>query len=63
MEAGVGTASRELGVPRRSLHRWLARYQEAGIEGLVERSRRPLELQPTIPTWVDRVIITVRLLT
>jgi transposase InsO family protein len=63
LETGVGSASRELGVPRRSLHRWLARYQETGIEGLVERSRRPLELRPTIPAWVDRVIITVRLLT
>jgi hypothetical protein len=50
LETGVGSASRELGVPRRSLHRWLARYQENGIDGLVERSRRPLELRPTIPT-------------
>ena len=63
LETGVGSASRELGVPRRSLHRWLARYQETGIDGLVERSRRPLELRPTIPAWVDRIIITVRLLT
>jgi len=38
-------------------------YQETGIDGLIDRSRRPLQLRPTIPAWVDKVAITVRLLT
>ncbi|TAN34926.1 helix-turn-helix domain-containing protein [bacterium] len=49
LEAGVETASRESGVPRRSLYRWMVRYQETGIDGLVNRSRSPLQLRPTIP--------------
>lgn len=61
LEVGVEVASLECDCPRRSIHRWLALYQAVGIEGLLERSRRPRNLRPGIPAWVDRVIITVRL--
>src|SRR6476659_3034543 len=30
-----------VGVSRQSLHTWLARYEAAGLEGLVDRSHRP----------------------
>ena len=63
LEIGVEAASREVGVPRRSLHRWVTRYQASGIAGLVAGSRRPLQMRPTVPAWVDRVIILVRFLT
>jgi len=63
LEVGVRMASRELGVPGGTLHRWLARYRDTGIDGLVDCSQRPIQVRPTIPDWVDRVIITVRLLT
>jgi hypothetical protein len=46
-----------------SVYRWLAAFEARGIEGLVPNSRRPLRRPPTIPDWVDRVIITIRLLT
>ena len=62
-QQGVAAAARQLGCPRRSLHRWLAAFEAAGIVGLVSRSQRPDRLRPTIPTWVDTVIITIRLLT
>lgn len=61
LEVGVEAASRECSCPRRSIHRWLGLYQAAGIAGLLERSRRPHSLRPSIPAWVDRVIIAIRL--
>ncbi len=61
-EQGVAAACR-LGVPRRSVHRWLALFAVRGITGLLDSSRRPERLRPCVPAWVDEVIITVRLLT
>jgi len=60
-ESGPEAASAELGISPRSLYRWLAAYQTGGIEALVERSRKPERLRKTIPTWVDMVIIAIRL--
>lgn len=60
-EIGVGEASKQLGVPRRSLHRWTAAYDDGGISGLLEQSRRPRRLQVKVPAWVDQVIIAIRL--
>ena len=31
-----------VGVSRQSLHAWLAKYEAGGLEGLVDRSHRPL---------------------
>jgi len=60
---GVEAAHRALGCPRRSLHRWLATFEAEGIIGLLDGSQRPRRLRPSIPPWVDQVIITIRLLT
>ena len=51
----------ELGVGRATLYRWQERYAESGLEGLVDAPRlgRASELDPLL----ERVIITVRLLT
>ncbi len=62
-ERGLEAASRKLGCPRRSLHRWLAAYQAHGIAGLLGGWQRPFHLRPSVPAWVDQVIITIRLLT
>jgi transposase InsO family protein len=51
------------GARGRSLYRWIAAYDAEGISGLQEASRRPHRLQPCVPAWVERVVITVRLLT
>lgn len=58
---GVESAVRELGVTRRSVFRWLAAFQANGIEGLAPRSRRPNRVRCTVPSWVDMVIIAIRL--
>jgi transposase InsO family protein len=60
-ELGPEAASAQLGISPRSLYRWLAAYKAAGIEALVERSRKPKRLRKTIPAWVDMVIVAIRL--
>jgi transposase InsO family protein len=62
-EKGVEAACSELGRSPASLYRWLAAFERSGIEGLLERSRRPRQVRTQIPAWVDTVILTVRLLT
>jgi transposase InsO family protein len=62
-QVGIAAACSEVGCSAASLYRWLAAFEARGIDGLVPGSRRPRRLQPTIPEWVDRVIITIRLLT
>jgi transposase InsO family protein len=51
----------ELGIGRATLYRWQERYEEGGLAGLVDAPRlgRASELDPLL----ERVIITVRLLT
>ena len=61
-EVGIAAACSEVGCSSASLYRWWAAFAARGIEGLVPKSRRPLRMRPTIPDWVDRVIITIRLL-
>jgi transposase InsO family protein len=39
--ARVSEVAAEVGVSRQSVSSWLARYREAGLAGLVDRSRRP----------------------
>jgi len=42
-------AARHFGLSRSTLHVWLRRYQEAGLRGLEDRSRRPRKVRQ--PTW------------
>ncbi len=60
-ELGIGAACSELGCSTASLYRWLLAFEKGGIEGLVPASRRPLRMRPSIPSWVDTVIIAIRL--
>src|SRR6266496_5122352 len=39
--ARVTEVAAEIGVSRQSVHTWLARYREAGLAGLADRSQRP----------------------
>ncbi len=62
-ELGVNQACQQLGCSKASLYRWLTAFENLGIEGLVDRSRRPHRLRPAVPDWVEQVVITIRLLT
>jgi len=60
-ERGFQVACSQVGCSPASLYRWLAAFEAIGIEGLVPASRRPLRLRPSIPSWVDGVIVAIRL--
>ena len=62
-EVGIQDACSQIGCSLASLYRWRAAFEAKGISGLLPSSRRPLRTRPTIPSWVERVIITIRLLT
>src|SRR2546429_298516 len=38
----VSQVAEKVGVSRQTLHTWLARYEAQGLEGLVDRSHRPV---------------------
>ena len=38
--------SRRCGISRPTLRKWVSRYQESGLEGLLDRSRRPKRCRP-----------------
>lgn len=65
-EVAVAEACRQFGVSRKTGYKWIERYQEAGLEGLVDRLRAPrhhpqavtarivercLEVRREHPTW------------
>ena len=54
-------AACQLGCSPASVHRWLAAFASRGIEGLLERSTRPHRIEAKVPSWVDLVIVAVRL--
>lgn len=43
VQAGVSVTevAGRFGVSRQSVHSWLRRYQDAGLAGLMDRSKRP----------------------
>lgn len=54
------TLSRETKVPRQILSEWWKRYQQAGVEGLRPRSRRPLRSPRRIAAGMERRILQIR---
>lgn len=48
------------GVSRRTGYKWVDRYQREGVEGLAERSRRPLNQPTQLPYAVQQSIIELR---
>jgi transposase InsO family protein len=51
------------GCSRRSVFRWSALYNAGGIEALIPQSRVRRQAQASLPEWVSRVIVTIRLAT
>ena len=43
-----------LGVSRQTVHTWLRRYEEAGLEGLADRSHRPVRCPRQMTAPQDR---------
>lgn len=47
-------------VSRQTLHAWLARYERAGLDGLADRSRRPLSCPHQMSGQVEAVVLELR---
>jgi len=56
----VSQVAEKVGVSRQTLHSWLARYEEAGLEGLVDRSHRPVSCPHQMPALVEAALLELR---
>ncbi|HSS60719.1 MAG TPA: IS481 family transposase, partial [Candidatus Limnocylindrales bacterium] len=56
----VGEVAREGGISRRTMHRWLARYEGDGFEGLGDRSHRPAHCPHQMSPLVEAMVPEMR---
>ncbi|OBK13967.1 IS481 family transposase [Mycobacterium asiaticum] len=56
----VSQAAEKAGVARQTLHRWLARYEAEGLEGLRDRSHRPVSCPHQMPAPVEAAVLELR---
>lgn len=47
-------------VSRQTLHAWLARYEAEGLEGLADRSHRPVACPHQMPAWLEARVLEMR---
>ena len=59
--AALSDLCRRYGISRKTGYKWLARYQEMGVEGLHDQSRRPKNQPLRTPFAVRKAIIELRL--
>lgn len=56
-EYPIAELCRQYGISRKTGYKWIRRYQADGLDGMRERSRRPLHCpHKTSQQWVDRII-------
>lgn len=56
----VTEVAQRYGVTRQSVHNWLRRYQERGMAGLVDRSKRPKDCPHRTPARMELKVIELR---
>jgi transposase InsO family protein len=56
----VSQAAEKAGVARQTLHRWLARYEAEGLDGLMDRSHRPARCPHQMPAAVEAAVVELR---
>lgn len=56
----VTQAAEKAGVSRQTMHDWLARYEAEGLEGLKDRSHRPVRCPHQMPAAVEAVVLELR---
>jgi len=56
----VGQVASEWGVCRQTMHRWLARYESDGFEGLGDHSSRPAHCPHQMPPEVEVMVLEMR---
>ena len=62
LKEGESMASlcREFGISRKTGYKILDRYEECGLEGLSDRSRRPIRYANQLPPQVEAEIIATK---
>jgi transposase InsO family protein len=56
----VSEAAQKFGVSRQSLYRWMARYEEGGLEALAEGSHRPKHIPHQMPGEIETRVLELR---
>jgi transposase InsO family protein len=56
----VSEVAKDWGVSRRTMHRWLVRYEGDGLEGLNNRSHRPAQSPHQIPPAMEAMVLEMR---
>ena len=56
----ISQVASKVGVSRQTLHSWLARYEAEGLEGLVDRSHRPVSCPHQMPAEVEAALVELR---
>jgi putative transposase len=51
----------EMGVPRSTFYRWYEQYQQAGVEGLQDRSSQPRQIWNRIPQTIREQVVEIAL--
>src|ERR1700737_5364175 len=51
---------REFGISRKTGYKILTRYNEIGLEGLTDRSRRPYRHANQLPTQIETLIVRLK---
>lgn len=59
-DEAIAAVCRRFGVSRQTGYRWLGRYEEKGLEGLVDRSRAPLSHPQAISSSIADECLAVR---
>ncbi|OBA94583.1 transposase, partial [Mycobacteriaceae bacterium 1482268.1] len=56
----ISQVASKVGVSRQTLHSWLARYEAEGLEGLVNRSHRPVSCPHQMGAEVEAALLELR---
>jgi transposase InsO family protein len=56
----ISQVAGKVGVSRQTVHAWLARYEAGGLEGLVDRSHRPVSCPHQMPAAVEAALVELR---
>jgi putative transposase len=59
-EESFAAVCRQFGVSRKTGYKWLARYEEAGVAGLIDRSRAPLHHPQAMSAAIAKRCLKVR---
>ena len=57
---GMSDVCRSFGISRKTGYKIFNRYKEEGLEGLTDRSRRPVRYANQLPEPIERMIVTAR---